>query len=389
MTLGGLALAVGILVDDATVTVENIHTQMALGKSTIQAILDGAQEIAMPAFVSTLCICIVFVPMFFLAGTARYLFVPLAEAVVFAMLASYALSRTLVPTLVMWFYRHAVPHRAGAGAASTAAPWMRPFVALQSGFERRFARFRDGYRKWLGAVLHHRGAFAAGFLAFCAGTALLLPQLGQDFFPQVDAGQFRLHLQARSGTRIEETAKLTDQVEAEIRREIPANEMAGVLDNIGLPSGGIPLTYIDNGLIGSGDADILVSLNPKHGPTAEYVRRLRVRLNRAFPGTTFYFLPADIVSQTINFGLPAPFDIQIVGRDQAQNRVIAGRLLEKLPGSIPATASKSPSAFACRSRRWIRSRRWTPFLLASVRQGRATPPCSPILPRFAARASLR
>jgi multidrug efflux pump subunit AcrB len=332
MTLGGLALAVGILVDDATVTVENIHTQMALGKTTIPAILDGAQEIAMPAFVSTLCICIVFVPMFFLAGTARYLFVPLAEAVVFAMLASYALSRTLVPTLVMWFYRRAAPHGASTEAAPAVASWARPFVAVQAGFELRFARFREGYRRWLGAALLHRGAFAIGFLVFCAGTALLLPQLGQDFFPRVDAGQFRLHLQTRSGTRIEETAKLADQVEAEIRREIPADEVAGVLDNIGLPTGGIPLTYIDNGLIGSGDADILVSLKPGHAPTEEYVRRLRVRLNRAFPGTTFYFLPADIVSQTINFGLPAPFDIQLVGRDQAQNRVIAGKLAEKLRG---------------------------------------------------------
>jgi multidrug efflux pump subunit AcrB len=329
MTLGGLALAVGILVDDATVTIENIHTQMAQGKPTVQAILDGAQEIALPAFVGTLCICIVFVPMFFLTGTARYLFVPLAEAVVFAMLASYALSRTLVPTLVMWFYRHAESHN-HTTTVRTVSWWLRPFTAVQTRFERGFVRFRKGYHRWLGAVLRHRLAFAAVFVAFCGGTALLLPQLGQDFFPAVDAGQFRLHLRARSGTRIEETAKLADQVEAEIRSEIPADEIGGVLDNIGIPGGGIPLTYIDNGLIGTGDADILVALKPGHQPTEGYVRRLRARLNRAFSGVTFYFLPADIVSQTLNFGLPAPFDIQIVGRNQTENRAVAGRLAEKI-----------------------------------------------------------
>jgi multidrug efflux pump subunit AcrB len=370
MTLGGLALSVGILVDDATVEIENVHRHMAMGKPTVQAILDGAQEIALPAFVGTLCICIVFVPMFFLTGVARYLFVPLAEAVVFAMLASYVLSRTLVPTLVMWFYRrggYRVHHaESGATVAQTSslpsrrlpagqaseesgasatrgaggleirdtADWksalLRPFVAVQVGFERGFTRFREGYRRWLGAVLAHRGAFSVVFLAFCLGTALLIPWLGQDFFPTVDAGQFRLHLRARSGTRVEETAKLADQVEQMIRSEIPAAELGGILDNIGLPWGGIPLTYIDSGLVGSGDADILVSLRRGHRPTADYVRRLRTRLNREFPGVTFYFLPADIVSQTINFGLPAPFDIQIVGRDQAQNRALAYRLAERL-----------------------------------------------------------
>jgi len=329
MTLGGLALSVGILVDDATVEIENVHRHMAMGKPTVQAILDGAQEIALPAFVSTLCICIVFVPMFFLTGAARYLFVPLAEAVVFAMLASYVLSRTLVPTLVMWFYRHTAYHGHLADAGRVTL-WAWPFVAVQGAFERSFTRFRAGYRRRLSAVLAHRFAFAAVFLAFCVGTGLLLPWLGQDFFPTVDAGQFRLHLRARSGTRVEETAKLADQVEQTIRQEIPPAEIAGILDNIGIPFGGIPLTYIDNGLVGSGDADILTSLRPGHRATEQYVRRLRVRLNRDFPGTTFYFLPADIVSQTINFGLPAPFDIQLVGRDQAQNRVIAARLAEKL-----------------------------------------------------------
>lgn len=329
MTLGGLALSVGILVDDATVTIENIHTHLAKGKPTVQAILDGAQEIALPTLVGTLCICIVFVPMFFLTGVARHLFVPLAEAVVFAMLASYAWSRTLVPTLVMWFYRRAAYH-GHAPVLGKSTPWLRSFAAVQTGFESGFARLRNGYRRWLGAVLTHRNAVAAMFLAFCLATGLLFPWLGQDFFPAVDTGQFRLHLRARSGTRVEETAKLAGQVEEAIRNEIPAEELGGILDNIGLPWGGIPLTYLDSGLVGSGDADILVSLRRGHRPTADYVRRLRARLNREFPGVTFYFLPADIVSQTINFGLPAPFDIQIVGRDQAQNRAAAYRLAERL-----------------------------------------------------------
>lgn len=336
MTLGGLALSVGILVDDATVEIENVHRHMAMGKPTVKAILDGAQEIALPAFVGTLCICIVFVPMFFLSGVARHLFVPLAEAVVFAMLASYVLSRTLVPTLVMWFYRRADYHGHLTDTANVVL-WLRPFVAVQAAFERGFARFREGYRRWLGMVLTYRGAFVAVFVVFCLGTALLLPWLGQDFFPAVDAGQFRLHLRARSGTRVEETARLADQVEQVIRSEIPESELAGTLDNIGLPWGGIPLTYSDSGVVGSGDADILVSLRRGHRPTADYVRRLRKRLNREFPGVTFYFLPADIVSQTINFGLPAPFDVQIVGRDQAQNRAVAYRLAERLR-SVPGIA---------------------------------------------------
>ncbi len=328
MTLGGLALAVGILVDDATVELENVHRQMALGKPTVQAILDGAQEIALPAFVSTLCVCIVFVPMFFLAGTARYLFVPLAEAVVFAMLASYALSRTLVPTLVMWFYTGIQYHE--MADAEKARPLFRPLARLQNGFERWFGRFRQSYRDLLAVVLHHRGVFALVFLAFCGGTYLLIPQLGQDFFPSVDAGQLRLHVRARSGLRIEETAKLVDQIEAAIRREIPPEEIHGMLDNIGLPNSGINLSYSDSGVIGPGDADILVSLREGHRPTPEYVKRLRLRLNHEFPGTTFYFLPADIVSQTINFGLPAPFDIQIVGRNQSANRAVAARLADKV-----------------------------------------------------------
>ena len=336
MTLGGLALAVGILVDDATVTIENIHRQMATGKSNVQAILDGAQEIALPALVSTLCICIVFVPMFFLTGVSRYLFVPLAEAVVFAVLASYVLSRTLVPTLVMWFYRH-IEYRGHAADPALVSAWLRPFASLQRRFERGFDRFTENYRRRLGAVLAHRGLFVILFMAFCVASWLIIPRLGQDFFPSVDAGQFRLHLRAPGGTRIEETTRLADQVEAVIRDEVPAGELVGILDNIGIPGGGIPLAYIDNGLTGTGDADILVSLKQGHRPTGDYVHRLRTRLNQEFPGILFYFLPADIVNQTINFGLPAPFDIQIVGKDRDKSRAIAARLVEKIrrvPGAV-------------------------------------------------------
>jgi multidrug efflux pump subunit AcrB len=334
MTLGGLALAVGILVDDATVEIENVHRQMATGKPLIQAILDGAQEIALPAFVSTLCICIVFVPMFFLTGVARYLFVPLAEAVVFAMLASYLLSRTLIPTLVMYFYRNSPYHGHGEEADLEQEPeakgWTRPFALIQHRFERGFAWVRETYRGFLCGLLARRGWFSWGFLLACLASLLLSSQLGQDFFPQVDGGQFRLHLRARSGTRIEESAKLVDTVETAIRREIPAAEIAGILDNIGIPNSGISLSYSNNGLIGTGDADILVSLKEGHAPTDDYVRKLRLKLNQQFPGTTFYFLSADIVSQTLNFGLPAPFDIQVLGRDQAGNRAIAARLLAKI-----------------------------------------------------------
>lgn len=336
MTLGGLALAVGILVDDATVAIENIHRHMAAGKELNEAILDGAQEIAMPAFVSTLCICIVFVPMFYLTGVAHYLFVPLAEAVVFAMLASYVISRTLVPTLVMYFYRH-VSHEAEGQGPGNGKWWLRPLVGIQEGFERWFERFREGYRLLLGGVLHHRRAFAALFLLFCCGTMLLLPELGEDFFPSVDAGQFRLHARTRSGTRIEETARLVDEIEQAVRKEIATQDLHGILDNIGIPASSINLTYNDSGLLGTGDADILVSLNPRHQPTEQYVKKLRLKLGREFPGTLFYFLPADIVSQSINFGLPAPFDIQVVGRDQTRNREIAGWLAEKVrhvPGAV-------------------------------------------------------
>ena len=336
MTLGGLALAVGILVDDATVAIENIHRHMALGQPLQEAILVGSQEIALPAFVSTLCICIVFVPMFFLAGVARYLFVPLAEAVVFAMLASYVISRTLVPTLVMWFYRNVQTHREPQDESHR--PWLvRPFIKLQRGFETGFEKFRHGYREILAGCFEHRGTFALGFLILCVASWMLVEVLGHDFFPSVDAGQFLLHVRARTGTRIEETERLTDRVNQAIHKEIPQRELGGILDNIGIPNSSINLSYNTSGVIGPGDADILVTLKPGHHPTPGYVRHLRARLNREFPGTTFYFLPADIVSQTLNFGLPAPFDIQVVGRDLNGNRAIAVQLadqIKKIPGAV-------------------------------------------------------
>jgi multidrug efflux pump subunit AcrB len=338
MTLGGLALAVGILVDDATVAIENIHRHMVTGKGLEEAIMDGAQEIALPAFVSTLCICIVFVPMFFLTGVAHYLFVPLAEAVVFAMLASYVISRTLVPTLVMWFYRNVQSHNEHRD--DTRGPiWMRPFSRIQRGFERGFERFRDGYRALLSACLARRGLFGITFLVFCVASWVLVTQLGQDFFPSVDAGQLLLHVRAKTGTRIEETIQLCSKIDAAIRRQIPAKEIHGIMDNIGIPNSSVNLSYNTSGVIGPGDADILVALNPGHEPTETYVRRLRKALNEEFPGNLFYFLPADIVSQTLNFGLPAPFDIQIVGRDQDNNRKVAAQLVEDIrhvPGAVDA-----------------------------------------------------
>jgi multidrug efflux pump subunit AcrB len=329
MTLGGLALAVGILVDDATVELENVHRQMGLGKPVKQAILDGAQEIALPAFVSTLCICIVFVPMFFLNGVARYLFVPLAEAVVFAMLASYALTRTLVPTMVQWFYKNK-PYSGEAPDPATAKPWVRPFVKLAVRFDKAFERLKEAYGNLLGKILERRAAFIIGFLSFCVATWLLIPFLGQNFFPSVDAGTLRLHVRAPTGTRIEQTAKLVDEIEAVIRKQIPAKELEGMIDNIGLPISGINLSYNDSGISGPADADILVSLKPGHKPTANYVRNLRLMLNRDYPGITFYFLPADIVSETINFGLPAPFDIQVVGRNEKTDQQVADSIAQKI-----------------------------------------------------------
>jgi len=326
MTLGGMALAVGILVDDATVEIENIHRNLAMGKELRQAILDGAQQIATTAFVSTLCICIVFVPMFFLTGVARYLFLPLAESVVFAMLASYIISRTLVPTLVMYLFRN---QKHDHGHEGHAAP-TNIFGRIQHAFERNFERFRRSYAGLLESCLVHRGRVLALFLAFFSGSWLLLPYVGQDFFPDVDAGQIALHLRARSGTRIEETARLTDLVDKVIREEIPKDELKGIIDNLGIPNSGISLSYSSSGLIGTGDGDILISLNEDHHSTKEYIKKLRVRLNREFAGVTFYFLPADIISQTLNFGLPAPFDVQIYGKEMAANRVVANKIATQI-----------------------------------------------------------
>jgi CzcA family heavy metal efflux pump len=325
MTLGGLALAVGILVDDATVEIENINRNLAQGKEVEHAILDGAQQIAVPAFVSTLAICIVFVPMFFLSGVARYLFVPLAEAVVFAMLASYLLSRTLVPTMAKYLLR-------GHEAENLAASQSRnPLVALQIKFEEAFERFREGYHRLLERCLHHQRTFLLIFLGVClASVVFLIPWLGQDFFPSVDAGQFKLHLRAPTGTRIEETARLSDLVEQSIRQQIPQKEIDSVIDTIGLPYSGINLSYSNSAPIGPSDVDILVSLTKEHRPTEQYVHDLRLRLPEQFPGVTFSFLPADIVSQILNFGLPAPIDIQIVGYGVAANRAFADKLLERV-----------------------------------------------------------
>jgi CzcA family heavy metal efflux pump len=329
MTLGGLALAVGILVDDATVEIENIERNLAMGKEMRQAILDGAQQIAVPALVSTLSICIVFVPMFFLSGVAKYLFVPLAEAVSFAMLASYFLSRTLIPTLVMYIMR-GHEHREETPKSALGR--------FQRGFERKFEDFRRGYEALLETTLEHRGIFAICFLTFCVLSLGIFALLGQDFFPQVDAGQLRLHVRGRTGLRVEETARLCDEVEAVLREEIPKKELQTVLDNIGLPNSGINQSYSSSGTIGTSDAEILISLDPEHHhPTAGYIRRLREILPQRFPGVEFFFQPADIVSQILNFGLPAPIDVQVVGTDAQTSYSIAQQIANKMR-HIPGAA---------------------------------------------------
>lgn len=325
MTLGGLALAVGILVDDATVEIENINRNLAQGKEVEHAILDGAQQIAIPAFVSTLSICIVFVPMFFLSGVAKFLFVPLAEAVTFAMLASYLLSRTLVPTMAKYLIRG---HEAESGHFE--AQSANPLVRWQARFEIFFERFRERYHHWLERVLHHRKLFLVSFTAACAVSFILVPWIGEDFFPTVDSGQFKLHVRARTGTRIEETARICDLIENSIRQQIPASEMESVIDNIGIPYSGINLSYSSSAPIGPGDADILVNLKSGHRPTDDYVHKLRLSLTKEFPGVEFSFLPADIVSQILNFGLPSPIDVQVRGYNIGANRKFANALLEHL-----------------------------------------------------------
>jgi multidrug efflux pump subunit AcrB len=324
MTLGGLALAVGILVDDATVEVENINRNREAepDKDMDAVVLESASQIATPAFVSTLSICIVFAPMFLLSGVARYLFVPLAEAVVFAMLASYFLSRTIVPTMAKYLLRG----EKNGGHAPSRNPLVR-----QKGFESAFEKFRFTYRGLLETCLHHRRLFLVAFFATCLGSlAILIPWLGRDFFPSVDSGTFKLHLRAPTGMRIEETANLCDQVELSIRQEIPATEVQNVIDNIGLPYSGINLSYSNSAPVGTSDADILVTLSANHHPTDDYIHRLRLSLPKQFPGVTFAFLPADMVSQILNFGLPAPIDVQVVGNDLEGNQRYATALLSKL-----------------------------------------------------------
>jgi multidrug efflux pump subunit AcrB len=319
MTLGGLALAVGILVDDATVTIENIERFLENGYELREAILEGAAQIAVPALVSTLCICIVFLPMFFLQGVSRYLFAPLAEAVMFAMIASYILSRTLVPTIAMYLLR---PKEHG--------PTRNPLVRFQRGFEAGFERVRGAYQILLTRLVFARKLFVPVFLGICLCGFLLLPFLGQDFFPSTDSGEFILHIRAKTGTRIEETARLADQVEASIRRKIPGREVNNILDNLGLPYSPYNTMHLTSGMVGAEDGDILVSLNEDHHPTANYVRQLRRDLPREFPGAQFYFLPADITTQILNFGLPAPIDIQFQSDDVAASTRQATAMLDEL-----------------------------------------------------------
>ncbi|HEY0341375.1 MAG TPA: efflux RND transporter permease subunit, partial [Steroidobacteraceae bacterium] len=335
MTLGGLALAVGILVDDATVEIENINRNLESGKEIEQAILDGAAQIATPALVSTLSICIVFVPMFFLSGVARYLFVPMAEAVVFAMLASYLLSRTVVPTMAMYLLKEHDDAEAERKRTSR-----NPLVRFQQGFETNFEKFRHAYLRLLTLCVDNAGFFLILFTVFALGSVFLLePWLGQDFFPSVDAGQFKIHVRARTGTRIEETASLCDHIDSTIRSQIPAKEVVTIVDNIGLPSSGLNLSYSTSAPVGPADADIQVQLSEDHHPTAAYVEDLRTVLSRQYPGVTFYVLPVDIVTQILNFGLSAPIDIQIVGPNLYGNRALAEKVLNEVryvPGAADA-----------------------------------------------------
>jgi CzcA family heavy metal efflux pump len=330
MTLGGLALAVGILVDDATVAIENIERNLAQGKDTVRAILDGSQEIAIPALVSTLCICIVFVPMFFLTGVAKFLFVPLAESVIFAMLASYILSRTLVPTMAMYLLKnhHGEEYATGSDIFSRA----------QRAFAQGFDRMRSGYRASLAFCLERSWLFVILFLVFCVGSLSLVPVLGRDFFPSVDAGLIRLHMRARAGQRVEETARETDGVDNLIRRVIPPEDLGTVLDNIGLYNSTVNTAYSNSGVIGESDAEILIGLKPERKQqTRYYIDTLRVRLAEEFPGTQFFFQPADMISQILNFGVPAPVDIQLIGPDERANYQIAEQItnrIQHIPGAV-------------------------------------------------------
>jgi multidrug efflux pump subunit AcrB len=330
MTLGGLALAVGILVDDATVTIENINRHLEGGEEIEASILHGAQEIVVPASISLMSICLAFVPMFGLGGVAGYLFRPLAEAVVFALIASYVLSLTLVPTLANYLLR-------GHAHESNTGPSRNPLVRFQQGFERRFEAIRSGYGDLLVLGLRNRGKLIAGFVGFSLLSFGLAPFLGQDFFPSVDGGQIKVHVRAQTGTRIEETTRLADRIGEAVHQIIPANELDSVVDNIGLSVSGINMAYNNSGTIGVEDADILISLKPNHAPTADYVRTMRERLPRMFPSASFAFLPADMVSQILNFGAPAPIDLQIVGSDAQANRKYGNALLARI-SRIPGIA---------------------------------------------------
>lgn len=341
MTLGGLALAVGILVDDATVTIENINWHLEQGKDVEPAIMDGANQIVTPAFVSLLCICIVFVPMFFLTGVSRFLFVPMAEAVVFAMIWSFILSRTLVPTMAKYLLKK---HQHGH---VDQPPSRNPLVRFQRAFEARFEKFRTGYRDVLATALGHRAVFVSVFLVFVAASFLLVPMLGRNFFPSVDTGQILIHVRGPVGTRVEETASQLADVQKAIRQIIPPDQIETMADNIGMPISGINMTYNNTGLIGTQDGDIQIKLKEDHRPTEEYVQMLREKLPRQFPGMSFAFLPADIVSQILNFGSPAPIDIQIRGANLAANFAHANKLLRelrKIPGLADARIQQSPNA---------------------------------------------
>jgi multidrug efflux pump subunit AcrB len=342
MTLGGLALAVGILVDEATVTIESINYHLEQGKEVETAIIDGASQIVIPAFVSLLCICIVFIPMFFLSGVARFLFVPMAESVIFAMIFSFLLSRTLVPTMAKYLLRMHVARVAAAGVEP--APSRNPLVRLQRGFETGFTRLRAGYHDLLALAIEHRRLFVAGFVGFIAVSFLLAPFLGRNFFPQVDGGQILLHVRAPVGTRVEETAARFAEVEQAIRQVIPPAEVTAVADNIGTYLSAINTIYNNTGTIGESDGDIQISLNPGHAPTADYVSRLRQELPLRFPGMSFSFLPADIVSQILNFGAPAPIDLQVRGNDLGADYAFANRLLAQIrhiPGIADARIQQS------------------------------------------------
>ena len=344
MTLGGLALAVGILVDDATVTIENINWHLEQGKDVETAIMDGARQIVTPAFVSLLCICIVFVPMFFLQGVARYLFVPMAEAVMFAMACSFLLSRTLVPTMSMYLLKPHAPHTDMHGNASALPPSRNPLVRLQRGFEARFEAFRDGYKGVLQLALLNRGSFVTGFMVVVVASFALTPFLGRNFFPSVDGGQILMHARVPTGTRVEDSAARFAAIEEAIGRVIPAEEIVTLVDNIGLPPSSINLTYNSTGVIGTQDGDIQIALRKEHRPTAEYVRKLREILPRTFPDTTFSFPPADIVSQILNFGAPAPIDLQVRGSNLAGNYEYVNKLLariRRIPGVADARIQQS------------------------------------------------